>query len=210
MVGPASPASPKVDPPPPPALRDRSSIAVRWMAHDDNDDNLIYAVYYRGENEQDWRLLKSGLTDKFYSFESGLLPDGSYVLKVTASDAPSHPPQDALSDEKQSQRFEVDNTAPRIDGLAAKVEDRQLHVTFRASDDFSPIKRAEYSVDAGEWQYVAPVGEISDAKTESYDFSAPLPEPAPTSRSKTGTEHVVVVRVYDRYDNMATAKYVAK
>ncbi len=210
VVGPSASAPPKVDPPPPPALRDRSSIAVRWTAHDENDDNLVYALYYRGENEQDWRLLKAGLTDKFYSFESGLLPDGSYVLKVTASDAPSHPPQEALTDEKQSQRFEVDNTPPRIDGLTAKVEGRQLHVTFRASDDFSSIKRAEYSIDAGEWQYVGPVGEISDAKTENYDFSAPLPEQAQTSKSKTVSEHVVAVRVYDRYDNMATAKYVAR
>ncbi len=210
VVGPSPSTPPKVDPPPAPALRDRSSIAVRWTAHDDNEDNLVYALYYRGENEQDWKLLKAGLTDKFYSFEAGLLPDGSYVLKVSASDAPSHPSQEALIDEKQSQHFEVDNTPPRIDGLTAKVEGRQLHVMFRASDDSSPIKRAEYSVDAGEWQYVAPVGEISDAKTENYDFSAPLPEPAQSSKSKTPSEHVVVVRVYDRYDNMATAKYVAR
>lgn len=209
IVGPSTSVPPKVEPPPAPALRDRSSIAVRWIAHDDNDDTLVYAIYYRGENEQDWKLLKAGLTDKSYSFESGLLPDGSYVLKVTASDAPSHPPLEALTDEKQSQRFEVDNTPPRVDGLAAKVEGRQLHVMFRASDDFSPIKRAEYSVDAGEWQYIGPVGEISDSKTESYDFSAPLPEPPQSSKSKA-SEHVVVVRVYDRYDNMATAKYVAK
>jgi outer membrane protein assembly factor BamB len=210
VVGPSSPAPPKVEPPPPPALRERSSIAVRWTAHDENDDNLVYALYYRGENEQNWKLLKAGLTDRSYSFESGLLPDGSYILKITASDAPSHPPQEALSDEKESQRFEVDNTAPRIDGLAAKVEARQLHITFRASDDSSPIKRAEYSVDAGEWQYVGPVGDISDAKTESYDFSAALPEPPQSSKSKAAAEHVVVVRVYDRYDNVATAKYVAR
>ncbi len=71
---------------PPTANKDRGSIAVRWAAHDDNDDNLVYSVYYRGDNERDWKLLKSGLTDKFYSFESGLLPDGGYTVKVVASD----------------------------------------------------------------------------------------------------------------------------
>ena len=85
---------------PPTANKDRGSIAVRWAAHDDNDDNLVYSVYYRGDNEREWKLLKSGLTDKFYSFESGLLPDGGYTVKVVASDAPSHSPEDALSDEK--------------------------------------------------------------------------------------------------------------
>lgn len=209
----------------PAAQRDRGYIAVRWIAHDDNDDELVYSLYYRGEKEQEWKLLKSRLTDKFYSFESGLLPDGSYVLKVVASDAPSHTPQEALTDESQSARFDVDNTAPRIENLAARVEGPQLHVTFHAVDDFSPIKRAEYSVDAGEWQYVGPVGEISDSKTENYDFTAlltdvplaseePQPEPKRGKSSKpkaaAAAEHVVVVRVYDRYDNEATAKYVVK
>ena len=100
---------------PPTANKDRGSIAVRWAAHDENDDNLVYSVYYRGDNEREWKLLKSDLTDKFYSFESGLLPDGGYTVKVVASDAPSHSPEDALSDEKESQRFEVDNTAPRLE-----------------------------------------------------------------------------------------------
>ncbi len=218
---------------PPTANRDRGYIAVRWGAHDENDDNLIYSVYYRGDNESNWKLLKSGLTDKFYSFESGLLPDGGYTVRVVASDAPSHSPEDALSDEKASLRFEVDNTAPRIENLAARVEGQDLHVTFHAADDGSPIKRAEYSIDAGDWQYVEPVGALSDAKIENYDFTVllsnapPAPpateEPADQKRKKgkpapaaaaapnaPAAEHVVVVRVYDRADNMATAKFVTK
>lgn len=200
------------------ASRDRSYVAARWGAHDDNDDNLVFSVYYRGDNERDWKLLKSGITDKFYSFDSGLLPDGGYMLKVVASDAPSHTPEEALSDEKLSLRFEVDNTAPRIEGLTGRNEAAGLHVTFRATDDFSPIKRAEYSVDAGDWQYLEPVGQISDAKTESYDFRIALPIDSQPEMKKAGgknappssSEHVVVVRVYDRYENVATAKTVVR
>jgi sugar lactone lactonase YvrE len=207
----------------PPASKDRGYISVRWSAHDDNDDNLVYSVYYRGEGEREWKLLKAGLTDKFYSFDSGLLPDGSYTVKIVASDAPSHTPEEALSDEKESPRFEVDNTPPRIENLTARREGQQLHITFHATDDFSPIKRAEYSIDAGEWQYLEPVGQISDAKTLNYDFNVLLPAPPPEgeeqpepkrahgkSNAPPRTEHVVVVRVYDRYDNVATAKTVVK
>jgi hypothetical protein len=211
----------------PSANKDRGYIAVRWGAHDENDDNLVYSVYYRGDNERDWKLLKSGLTDKFYSFEAGLLPDGGYTVKVVASDEPSHSPEDVLSDEKTSLRFEVDNTAPRIENLAARLEGQDLHVTFHAADDGSPIKRAEYSIDAGDWQYVEPVGALSDAKIENYDFTVllsnvpPAPvEPADQKRKKGKSaapaapapagEHVVVVRVYDRAENMATAKFVTK
>jgi hypothetical protein len=207
----------------PTATKDRGYIGVRWSAHDDNDDNLVYSVYYRGEGERDWKLLKAGLTDKFYSFDSGLLPDGSYTVKVVASDAPSHTPEEALSDEKESPRFEVDNTPPRIENLTARREGQQLHITFHSTDDFSPIKRAEYSVDAGEWQFLEPVGQLSDAKTLNYDFNTLLAPPPPAgedqpepkrARGKTNapprTEHIVVVRVYDRYDNVATAKTVIK
>ena len=220
----ASSSSSSHSEPTPSATRDRSYIAVRWAAHDDNDDDLVYSIYYRGQNEREWKLLKSGITDKFYSFESNLLPDGSYFLKVVASDAPSHTPQDALTDEKESTLFQVDNTPPRIQNLTARIEGQQLHVTFLATDDNSAIKHAEYSVDAGDWQYLEPVGQISDSKAENYDFNALLTSPtlsledqaeeknghAPKRSSPPITEHVVVVRVYDRFDNEATAKYVVK
>ena len=199
---PQPPGGGHADAGPPAAAKDRGYVAVHWSAHDDNDDNLVYSVYYRGEDEREWKLLKSGLADKFYSFESSLLPDGGYVIKVVASDAPSHTPQEALSDERESDRFEIDNTPPRIEHLAARVDGRQLHVTFQASDDSSPIRRAEFSVDAGEWQYLEPVGQLSDSKTENYDFSTVLTSPS--------TEHVVVVRVFDRADNVVTAKTVVR
>ncbi len=218
---------------PPAALRDRDSIAVRWAAHDDNDDELVYALYYRGDGETRWKLLKDDLTDKFYSFDAALLPDGGYTVKVAASDAPSHSPEEALTAEKESSHFDVDTTPPRIDDLNGAVESGALHISFRASDNFSPIKRAEYSVDAGEWHFIEPVGRLSDAKLENYDFAIPVPgieadatrvavvgdppdTPATKKSSKarapvttlTSQEHVIVVRVYDRFDNMGSAKTV--
>jgi hypothetical protein len=192
---------------PPPTTHDRDSIGVKWSVHDDNDDQMVYAVYYRGEGDTRWLLLKDNLTDKFYSFDASLLPDGGYIVKVVASDAPSHSPEQGLSAEKESLRFEVDTTPPQISSLAASLAGDKIHIAFRAADSFSNIKRAEYSVDAGEWQFVEPVGQLSDSKTESYDFQVAIPEPATVKTATVGQlEHVVVVRVYDRYDNMSSAK----
>ena len=188
---------------PMPSSRDRDSIGVKWSAHDENDDQLVYSLYYRGDGETRWLLLKDNLTDKAYSFDASLLPDGGYTVKVVASDAPSHSPGEALTASKESRRFEVDTTPPRIDDLSASVEGGQIHVSFRASDSFSPIKLAEYSIDAGEWKYIEPVGLLSDAKSESYDFKI-APEIAKDGASSS--EHVVVVRVYDRYENLGAAK----
>ncbi len=188
---------------PPSSSHDRDSIGVKWSAHDDNDDQLVYSIYYRGDGQKRWLLLKDDITDKAYSFDASLLPDGGYTVKVIASDAPSHSPGEALTASKESRRFEVDTTPPRIENLSATLDGSQIHVTFRAVDGFSPVKRAEYSVDAGDWKYVEPVGQLSDAKTETYDFKA-TPEAAKDGAASS--EHVVVVRVYDRYDNMGAAK----
>jgi hypothetical protein len=208
---------------PPPSVRDRDSIGVKWTAHDDNDDQMEYSVYYRGDGQSRWLLLKDNLTDKFYSFDASLLPDGGYTVRVVASDAPSHSPSEALTSEKESPRFEVDTTPPQVQNLNASLDGNQIRVVFRAADSFSPIKRAEYSVDAGEWQFVEPVGQLSDSRIENYDFRVAIPPGSPTLSSSTNTvgpdgradpvtraansrEHVVVVRVYDRYDNMSSAK----
>ncbi len=190
-----------------PSSRDRDSIGVKWTAHDENDDQLVYSLYYHGDGETRWLLLKDNLTDKAYSFDASLLPDGGYTVKVVASDAPSHSPGEGLTASKESRRFEVDTTPPRIENLAASFEGGQLHIRFRAVDGFSTIKRAEYSVDAGEWKYVEPVGQISDAKTESYDFKV---TPDTGEDGSASLDHVVVVRVYDRYENMDAAKTLVR
>lgn len=185
----------------PATTRDRDSIGVKWTVRDDNDDQMVYSVYYRGDGETRWLLLKDNVTDKFYSFEASLVPDGGYMVKVVASDAPSHSPGEGLSAERESARFEVDTTPPQIK-LKATLEGGQIHVTGSAGDSFSPIKKAEYSVDAGDWQFVEPVGQLSDAKNENYDFKVVIPA--------AGIDHVVVMRVYDRYDNMSSAKTVVR
>jgi WD domain, G-beta repeat len=217
--------------PNPSPVRDKNSILVKWTAHDENDDQLVYSIFYRGDGEQNWKLLTGNLTDPYYCFNASLLPDGGYTIKVVASDAPSHSPEDVLADARESNRFEIDTTPPQVQGLNAAVEGNQLHITFRAVDGFSSIRRAEYSVDAGQWQYVEPVGRLSDYRLENYDFAIPLPgvqraaaangsdsangrtqpvadpiAPGPASSS----EHVVAVRVYDKFDNVGLAKTVLR
>ena len=190
---------------PVPSTHDRDSIGVKWSAHDENDDQLVYSVYYRGDGETRWLLLKDNVTDKAYSFDASLLPDGGYTIKVIASDAPSHSPGEALTASRESRRFEVDTTAPRIENLTASIEGGQIHVRFRAEDGFSTIKRAEFSVDAGDWKYVDPVGTALRFEDRRLRLQS-----SARSRERCGIEHVVVVRVYDKYDNMGAAKTVLR
>lgn len=202
--------------PPIPTVKDRNSIAVKWKAHDDNDDTLVYDVYYRGDGETRWKLLREDVDERYVNLDPDLFPDGGYTIRVVASDSPSHAAEDALTGDAISARFEVDNTPPRIEGLAAKVEGGKIRVTFHAQDSFSVIDQAEYSIDAGTWQPIEPTGKISDSKSETYDFTVPVPfntvtdtkqdiKPDDPGTPSTG-EHTIIVRVYDRFDNMETAK----
>ena len=76
-------------------------------------------------------------------------------------------------------------------------------MTFDAEDAFSPIAHAEYSLDAGTWQFIEPVGGLSDSKREHYQVSLP-----PTGLDGKAGEHLITVRVYDRHDNVGVAKAV--
>ena len=188
------------------AAKDRTAVTARWAAHDDNGDELIYSLYLRGDGESIWRLVKERVTEKAFSFDATQLPDGGYQLKVVASDAPSHTPGDALTAEKISSRFEVDTTAPVISNLktlrAQSGGKPSLTVTFNAEDAASPILRAEYSLDAGPWQFVEPTGKLSDSLRESYAFSVDLPG------TEKAQEHLLTVRVYDRHENVGLGRSV--
>jgi len=192
------------------AAKDRTAVTVRWAAHDDSGSELTYAVYLRGDGETVWRLLKDQIAEKAYSFDATRIPDGGYQVRVVATDAASQNPGEALSGEKTSARFTIDTTPPVVSGLKATGSavacsagscSQTIAVMFDAEDATSPIARAEYSMDAGPWQYIAPVGRLSDSRREHYEFKVVAAEAA-----ARGSEHLITVRAFDRYDNAGVAK----
>jgi hypothetical protein len=61
------------------------------------------------------------------------------------------------------------------------------------------------------------VGQLSDSNSETYDFTVPVPhneaQAAPgaaksTAEAATSDEHTIIVRAYDRFDNMGVSKVV--
>src|SRR6266487_1051346 len=186
---------------PPQGTAQKGYQTVLWTAHDENEDELRYAVYFRGENEREWKLLKDNLEQKFYSWDTTTMPDGAYYLKIAASDALSNPPALALKTERESERFEVDNTPPVIEDLRVGPPSGKMSgghpVSFTARDAFSAIERAQYSLDGGEWILVAPNTGISDAPVEHYNFGFAALAPG---------EHTIAVRAYDRFENVGSAK----
>ncbi len=187
---------PKMDVPPQ-GFEDKGWASVLWSAHDDNEDDLVYSIYYHGEGEQNWRLLKDKLTQRFYSWDTTTMPDGAYYLKIVASDSPSNPPSEALSTERESDRLEIENTPPRVENLRADATPGGAKVTFEGISSSGTIARAQYSVDAGDWLVVFPVGLLSDAPKESYQLQL---------TGIASGEHTIAVQIADRFENTAAAK----
>jgi sugar lactone lactonase YvrE len=182
---------------PPQGFEEKGYQSVLWSAHDDNDDDLVFSVYYRGEGEQTWRLLKDKLAPRFYSWDSTSMPDGAYYLKIVASDLPSNPPSQALSNERISERFEIQNTPPRIEKLRADTSAAAAKITFEGISSGLAVTRAQYSVDAGDWLIVFPASGLSDGPKESYQVEL---------RGLTPGPHTIAVQIFDRFDNTTTAQ----
>ncbi len=173
---------------------------ARWSASDENGDSLVYKVEIRGVKESGWKLLKDAVKEKYLSFDSTAFPDGEYVIRVTASDSPTNPRDQALEASLESEPFLIDNTPPQILKLAANTVGSKIEVRWKAQDARSNIDKAEYSVNGGEWLPIHPVNKLTDSPEEEYRLEI-----------DRGTgEQVIAVRVSDEYDNQTVDKVVVK
>ena len=175
-------------------------IGARWLARDANDDSLIFKLEIRGVNESAWKVLKDKIHEHYTSWDSTAFPDGKYVLRVTASDEPSNPPDQALTGSLVSDPFLIDNTPPEISGLQGTVSGAKIDVRFQARDALSNIGKAEYSINGGDWVLVEPVTRLTDSREEDYRVAV----------DRGQGETTIAVRVADDYDNQAVAKVVVK
>jgi outer membrane protein assembly factor BamB len=166
-----------------------------WKADDPNGDTLLYDVSYRNVKDTRLRLLRRGLSEAVVAWDTSTVPNGRYVIRITASDAPGNPSALALTADKESQPFDVDNTPP---SLSVTLQKGKAQVRAVARDEDSLIRRAEFSVDGGRWEEVHPLDGINDAKEETYDITLPeLSGPGP---------HLVVVRAVDALGNSSTGR----
>jgi hypothetical protein len=165
-----------------------------WRADDGDDDKLQFDAYFRREGETDWKVLRRGLWDGIYTWDTTSVPDGTYVIKVMASDAPSNSPAGALTAERESATFEIDNTPPTIDVRPAGQTASAASAVFVVRDSHSPIQRVEYSTSAGGWKLLYPVDGLLDAREERFELA----------RDPASTEPIVL-RAIDTLSNVATA-----
>jgi sugar lactone lactonase YvrE len=167
---------------------------LQWRAEDENDDELVYDVLYRLEGESAWKALRRGMPDTILVWDTHTVPNGTYFVKIVASDEPSNPPETALTGELESTAFDVDNTPPAIIIVNAGADRDRTVVTFDVKDDHSPIQRVEFSEDGQRWRGVFPIDGIADSRQERYEL---VIEGALTARGLT-------LRATDSMNNVET------
>jgi hypothetical protein len=175
---------------------------LAWRADDENDDDLVYTVLYRREGETEWTPLRRGVDEPILVWDTTLVPNGTYFVRVVASDSPSNPPAVALSGERDSTAFQVDHTPPAIVVGSTRTEGGRTTLVFDVTDADSPVSRVEYSRDGGvRWTAVFPKDGIADSKSERYEVTIDgeisdlgLTIRASDSMNNTDTTHVAPPR----------------
>jgi WD40 repeat protein len=150
---------------------ERGLLTFVWQADDPNRDTISFDIYYRQEGETVWKSLKRGLTDRILVWDTTSVPNGRYVVRIVASDAPSNSPATALTGSAESTAFDIDNTPPSITIDTVRREAGRTIVTFEIRDADSAVQKAEYSLDGDRWMTVYPVDGIADSRLERFELS---------------------------------------
>jgi hypothetical protein len=176
-------------------------ITISWQAEDPDGDRLLFSVYFRGEEESQWKLLKAGTHDNSITFDGDVLADGKYFFRVVASDREANPPPSAREATLVSAPVMIDNTPPIVTIGAVRHSGATAHIEFDAADSASALRRCEYSLDAGGWVPVEAADGVIDSLREK--FVLDLTGLAPG-------EHLIVIRAADSANNTGVAKVILK
>jgi hypothetical protein len=166
---------------------------ITWDASDENGDTLRYSISLKKEGEAEWRVIQDGWTESLYTFDTLSYPDGTYSVKITASDSPSNPVGLELKADKVGPPLVIDNSLPVVKNLTAVRNGAAIDISFQAEDAFSTIEEVKWLVRPGEWRVVFPVDGIADSRSEAFKFSVKIPP---------GAENLITVRVKDSYGNL--------
>ena len=176
-------------------------MQISWQADDPDGDRLIFNLYFRGEDEREWKLLRGNMTENTYLLDADVFADGRYFFKVVASDRPSNPVALAREADLVSAPVLIDNTPPVVTASAPRRTGGAIEIDIDAEDRGSVLRRCEYSIDAGPWSPVEAADGVTDSAREKFNIRiSGLP----------AGEHLVVIRVYDAAGNAGLAKVVVR
>lgn len=186
------------------APKHEASAKLSWKTDNDDGDAIRYRPSFKREELTTWTPLLRGdewTAKSELEWDTSLVPDGRYRVRVQASDAAVNSPGAGLQHEATSEAFTVDNSAPVLSSFVVA----GTSIALVAADALSPLVRCEVVVD-GRSESAVPVEPsdgIWDSTRESLRFD--------TSELLVGAgEHAAVVRVWDAAGNVVTRSAVVR
>ncbi|MCC6683371.1 MAG: fibronectin type III domain-containing protein [Phycisphaeraceae bacterium] len=165
-----------------------TDMNIEWEASDPNNDPLIYKLEYRPAGSEKLLLLAEDIEETSHTWPTRLVPDGRYVLRLTADDRQANPGPMAQTAARLSDPVLIDNTPPEI----AAQPDRQskvLTVKGDVSDRLSKITAFAYSLDgAQEYVPILPDDLIFDSTSEAFTVNIADLSPGPHVLSLKATD----------------------
>ncbi|MBL8220341.1 MAG: hypothetical protein JNL62_14000, partial [Bryobacterales bacterium] len=175
-------------------------LVITWQAEDTDGDRLAYAIAFRGEDEREWKTLKTNWTELALTLDGDAFADGRYRFRVIASDAVSNPAAQAREGELVSAPVLIDNTPPLVKATPRR-SGSAVDVEVTAEDGASVVRRAEYSLDAGPFFPLTVDDGVADSLTERFRLRL---------ENVAAGEHLLVIRTYDSAGNSGVAKVVLR
>jgi hypothetical protein len=176
-------------------------VQIYWQADDPDGDRLIYNLYFRGEDETRWKLIRANMTENTYLLDADVFADGRYYFRVVASDSPSNPANLARDAELVSAPILIDSTPPVVTASAPRRTGGVVEIDVDAEDRGSVLRRCEYSIDAGQWMLVEAADGVTDSARERFLIRL--------DKVSAG-EHLIVIRVYDAAGNAGLTKVIVR
>jgi sugar lactone lactonase YvrE len=174
---------------------------ISWQADDPDGDKLVYSVYFRPEDADEWQLIRSRMFENTLLLDPDVFADGRYIFRVVASDAPSNPPELARETSLVSSPVLIDNTPPVVTVGTPRRDGTLLDLEIEAQDNTSPLRLCEFSLDAGFWQPVEAIDGVTDSPHERFRLHLEKVRPG---------EHLLVIRVFDSANNAGLAKLIVR
>jgi hypothetical protein len=174
-------------------------IQISWTADDPDGDRLTYTLFFRGEEESQWKLLRANFPESSFLLEGDVFADGKYLFRLVASDKASNAAGASRDADLTSAPVLFDNTPPLLQATPPRRTGSTVDLEVEAIDAASGLRRAEYSLDATAWIPLEASDGVIDGRRERFQLHLD---------NLSAGEHLVVVRAFDSSNNAGLTKIV--
>ncbi|HPF70507.1 MAG TPA: hypothetical protein PLQ13_07545 [Candidatus Krumholzibacteria bacterium] len=158
-----------------PSATDTRAAATRavrtftWRGADPDGDRLVYDLEFRRRGEAAWRPVLMNTPETIGAWDTSGLPDGTYEVRLTATDSPDNPADQAARTARVLGPVAVDNTPPQVSRLNAERTAAGLRLRFRAEDAGGVLAGASVVLPDGTRERLDPTDRVCDSAREDFD-----------------------------------------